>query len=244
MTASLDVYLTVDVEPDCPPFLWTWRGIDEGAPRLLDLLARHGVPATFFTTGIVARRAPSLVERILVDGHELASHGVTHRAFDRLDEETARWEIDESARILRERAPIRSFRAPYLRFPEAYLPLLEDAGFSIDASLAKYKRGHRAARRPDSLRRIAASITSSALRLPGVVRDRWLDRLASPVVLFVHPWEFVDLTKTKIRWDCRLGTGEHALKSLDQVIAHFQQRGARFRRVDEILDDGVHADRS
>jgi len=234
MTAPLEVYLTVDVEPDCPPFLWTWRGIDEGAPRLLELLERRGVPATFFTTGAVARRSPALLERILAAGHELASHGVTHRAFDRLDVETARWEIEESVRILRDHAPIRSFRAPYLRFPDAYLPLLVDAGIEIDASLAKYKRGHRAARRPPALRRVAASITSSALRLPALVRDRWLDRLASPVVLFVHPWEFVDLTKTRIRWDCRLGTGDHALRSLDAVIEYFARRGARFRRVDEL----------
>lgn len=244
MTRPLDVYLTVDVEPDCPPFLWTWRGIDEGAPRLLELLARRGVPATFFTTGAVARRSPALVARILEEGHELASHGVTHRAFDRLDMDTARWEIEESARILREHAPIRSFRAPYLRFPEAYLPLLSDAGISIDASLAKYKRGHRAARRSPSLRRLAASITSSALRLPALVRDRWLDQLADPVVLFVHPWEFVDLTRSPIRWDCRLGTGDHALRSLDEVIAHFVRRGARFRRVDELLGDDARADAS
>ena len=31
------VCLTVDLEGDCPPYLHTWRGIDLGAPRLLDL---------------------------------------------------------------------------------------------------------------------------------------------------------------------------------------------------------------
>ncbi|HYD54002.1 MAG TPA: polysaccharide deacetylase family protein [Gemmatimonadaceae bacterium] len=231
-----DVFVTVDVEPDCPPFLWTWRGIDEGAPRLLALLASHGVPATFFTTGNVAQRTPELIRQVLADGHELASHGMTHRAFDQLDEGTARWEIDESARILRQHAPVRSFRAPYLRFPDAYLRVLEEAGFAIDASLAKYKRSFRAPRAPTTLRRIAASITSSALRLPAVARDRWLARLDSPVVLFVHPWEFVDLRRTRIRWDCRMGTGEHALDSLDGVIRFFAARGARFRRVDSLLD--------
>jgi peptidoglycan/xylan/chitin deacetylase (PgdA/CDA1 family) len=238
MTASLDVFLTVDVEPDCPPFLWTWRGIDEGMPRLLDLLRRHGVPATFFTTGNVARRSPRVVQHLVEAGHELASHGMTHRAFDRLDEPTARWEIEEAARILRDHAPVRSFRAPYLRFPEAYLPLLESTDFAIDASLARYKRAYRARRAPTRLRRVAASITSSALRLPRAARDRWLARLESPVVLFVHPWEFVDLRRSGIRWDCRVGTGDHALRSLDEVIAYFAGRGARFHRIDSLLPAG------
>ena len=236
MTSPLDVYLTVDVEPDCPPFLWTWRGIDEGMPRLLELLEAHDVRATFFTTGNVARRSPHVVQRVVGQGHELASHGMTHRAFDKLDEPTARWEIEEAAQILRQHAPVRSFRAPYLRFPERYLPLLESSGFAIDASLARYKRAYRAPRAATRLRRVAASITSSALRLPHAVRERWLRRLASPVVLFVHPWEFVDLTRTNIRWDCRIGTGNHALRSLGEVITVFAARGARFRRIDSLLD--------
>ena len=43
-----DVLLTVDVEPDCPPYLTGWRGVEEGLPRLLALLADEGVTATFF----------------------------------------------------------------------------------------------------------------------------------------------------------------------------------------------------
>ena len=33
------VSFTVDLEPDCPPYLWTWRGVEEGMPRLLAMLA-------------------------------------------------------------------------------------------------------------------------------------------------------------------------------------------------------------
>lgn len=230
-----DVYLTVDVEPDCPPFLWTWRGIDEGMPRLLELLARRGVVATFFTTGNVARRSPAVVRALFDAGHELASHGMTHRAFDELDPDVARWEIDESARVLRDFSPVVSFRAPYLRFPEAYVPMLEDAGYQLDASLARYKRSYRAPRAQSRLVRAAASITSSALRLPPAVRERWIDRLARPLVLFVHPWEFVDLTRSGIRWDCRVRTGDPALRALDQVVERLLARGARFRRMDALL---------
>ncbi len=96
------VSITVDFEPDCPPYLSSaFRGITEGAPPLLDLFREMGVQATYFTTGEVATKYPEAVKAVVKAGHELACHGVTHTAFDTLDERTARWEIQESARRLR-----------------------------------------------------------------------------------------------------------------------------------------------
>jgi peptidoglycan/xylan/chitin deacetylase (PgdA/CDA1 family) len=230
------VALTVDFEPDCPPYLdSTFRGIEHGAPRLLELFAAMDVRATYFTTGAVAERYPAAVAALLANGHELGCHGVTHRAFDRLDEADARWEIGHSAELLRSFAPVTSFRAPYLRFPEAYVALLEEHDFTLDSSLAKYKRSYRAPRRPTSLTRIPASMTSSVLRLPAFVRDPWLAALRDPVVLFVHPWEFVDLTKERLRYDCRFRTGDVALRCLREVIESFARRGATFVTMRELV---------
>jgi peptidoglycan-N-acetylglucosamine deacetylase len=233
--APLRVAVTVDFEPDCPPYLSsTFRGIEEGAPRLLDMFAAEGVRATYFSTSEVAQRHPEAVRALVDAGHELACHGVTHTAFDRMDERTARWEIEHSVRLLREFAPVDSFRAPYLRFPEPYVRLLEQNGFAVDSSLAKYKQSYRAPRLPTTLTRIPASMTSSVLRLPALVRDPWLARLRDPVVLFVHPWEFVDLTRERLRWDCRFRTGDVALRCLREVIASFRSRGARFMTMREL----------
>jgi peptidoglycan/xylan/chitin deacetylase (PgdA/CDA1 family) len=227
--SQVRVALTVDFEPDCPPYLSsTFRGIELGAPRLLELFAETGVRATYFTTSEVAERYPSAVRAVLESGHELGCHGVTHTAFDHMDEATARWEIEQSSRVLRAFAPVTSFRAPYLRFPEAYVPLLEAAGFDLDSSLAKYKWSYRAPRHPTSLARIPASMTSSVLRLPAFVRDPWLAALRDPVVLFVHPWEFVDLSRERLRYDCRFRTGDAALRCLREVIGAFARRGASF----------------
>jgi hypothetical protein len=159
---------------------------------------------------------------------------VTHTAFDTLDEAAARWEIESSAARLRTFAPVTSFRAPYLRFPEPYVRLLERAGFALDSSLAKYKRSYHAPRIPTTLTRIPASMTSSVLRLPALIRDPWLASLSDPVVLFVHPWEFVDLRRYDLRYDCRFRTGEVALRCLREVIELFQARGARFLPMREL----------
>src|SRR5690606_5048462 len=47
--------------------------------RLLRLFADRGVRATFFVLGWVARRSPHLVREIQRAGHEIASHGMSHK---------------------------------------------------------------------------------------------------------------------------------------------------------------------
>lgn len=227
------VCITVDAEPDCPPYLQGWRGMEEGAPQLLDLLSAEGILGTFFTTGDTARRYPEFVERLVQDGHELGNHGMTHTPLASLSRAEAQQEIRETSVILRAHGPVTAFRAPNLRLPDRYLPLLEADGYRVDSSRGKYKPAHWRPSAPTSLSRIPASVTSSWLRLPPALRDPVLRRLRTPVVLFVHPWEFVDLTAEPIRWDCRAGTGAAALDSLHSVIQLFKNEGVVFVRISD-----------
>lgn len=48
-------------------------------PRVLDILERAGVRATFFVVGEAAAAHPELIARIRAGGHELACHGHRHR---------------------------------------------------------------------------------------------------------------------------------------------------------------------
>ncbi|MBU4530977.1 MAG: polysaccharide deacetylase family protein [Hoeflea sp.] len=223
------VYMTVDAEPDCPPFLWTWRGIEEGMPLLFDLFDNEGIKATFFTTGDTAAKHPACVETLVAKGHELGCHGYSHNSFAEMDEETARDEIVRTNEILRKFAPVTSFRAPYLSFPERFVKILAEEGFSLDSSRAAYKLKDPPAEVEGGPVRLEASVTSSVLRIPEIVRTPWFRLLQSPVTLFVHPWEFVDLTATRLRYDCRFRTGQPALDSLRSAIRHFKDRGFEFR---------------
>lgn len=47
-------------------------------PVLLDLLARHNLPATFFVVGQQARRHPDLIAAILAQGHSIGNHSLRH----------------------------------------------------------------------------------------------------------------------------------------------------------------------
>ena len=62
------VALTFDDGPDP-----TWT------PRILEVLRRHDVPATFFVVGAEAARHPHLVRAELAAGHEVGAHTFTHR---------------------------------------------------------------------------------------------------------------------------------------------------------------------
>jgi peptidoglycan-N-acetylglucosamine deacetylase len=227
------VFLTVDMETDCPPYLATCRGVTEGTGPLLDLLAAEAVRGTFFTTGEVGKNHPGAVAGIVAGGHELGCHGMTHRRFTAMDRKTAATEIREATVILRRFAPVTSFRAPNLDFPEAFLPLLAEAGFRVDSSQARYKWPYAIKKGPFPLLRLPVSATSSVLRLSPWLRDPWLGALSDPVVLFVHPWEFVDLRQEKLRLDCRFRTGAEALAALRSVIRFYKDRGSRFLRVNE-----------
>lgn len=64
-----------------PPHTWDRQPSRVAAvvDRILAQLDAHGVKATFFVLGKVAERNPGVVSAILAAGHELASHGYSHR---------------------------------------------------------------------------------------------------------------------------------------------------------------------
>jgi peptidoglycan-N-acetylglucosamine deacetylase len=232
----MQVSITVDMEHDCLSAPKTYRGVIDGTPQLLRLFDERGINATFFTTGEVARLYPGTVRSIVDAGHELGCHGDTHARFSTLEPDEARREIDEATAALREFFPPTSFRAPNLDFPNAYLPFLRDAGYTLDSSQAKYKRVSLFAgpSTAEGMRRIPVSTMPSVVRLPRAVRRGVLARLRAPAVLYFHPWEFVDMTQEKIPYDCRFRTGLPALRSLEDSIGYYQARGATFRTMREL----------
>jgi peptidoglycan/xylan/chitin deacetylase (PgdA/CDA1 family) len=50
----------------------------EYTPRLLDVLATHGIRATFFVIGREAEKYPEIVRRAVVEGHEIGNHTWSH----------------------------------------------------------------------------------------------------------------------------------------------------------------------
>ncbi|MEU6124054.1 polysaccharide deacetylase family protein [Streptomyces sp. NPDC047123] len=70
-------------------------GPSENTPRLLDILRREKVPATFFTLGKNhIEKYPQLVRQMDREGHEVASHTWSHKILTKIDADEARAELE------------------------------------------------------------------------------------------------------------------------------------------------------
>lgn len=78
---------------------YEWR-FAANTSRILDMLARENVKATFFTLGWVAQRAKPLLRRMADEGHEVASHGMAHFRADQQSPEAFRRDVAEAKAIL------------------------------------------------------------------------------------------------------------------------------------------------
>jgi peptidoglycan/xylan/chitin deacetylase (PgdA/CDA1 family) len=108
-----------------------------GVPRILELLSREGITATWFVPGHTLETFPASTEAILGGGHELASHGWYHEDFSELAADAQRAVLDRSVEAVRRvaGAPPKGFRAPYWALGQETLELVLGAGFAYDSSL-------------------------------------------------------------------------------------------------------------
>lgn len=116
----------------------------QGLPRLLSLYERYDVKTTFFFTAHIAKLIPDVVRMVLPYGHEVGSHGYSHRpedSFDVLSIESQREHLVNSKKILEDIAgtEVISFRAPAMRVQAVTASLLVDAGYRIDSSVSSQR---------------------------------------------------------------------------------------------------------
>lgn len=152
--------------------------LDASLDRTLDLFARHGVRATFFTLGWVARRFPERLQRIAAAGHEIASHGFAHHRVTELSPEGFRHDLRETRAALEDAGgqPVRGYRAPSYSIgasnPWAH-GVLEDEGYAYSSSVYPIRHDHygmpgapRHPYRPDAAARLV-EIPVSTVELRG-----------------------------------------------------------------------------
>ena len=108
-----------------------------GAPRLLELFAREGIPTTWFVPGHTLVTFPDSTRAIVDGGHEVATHGWFHEDFAELSRDEARDILERSRDAVAEAAGVSpgGFRAPYWSLGAGTLELVEAAGYRYDSSL-------------------------------------------------------------------------------------------------------------
>jgi len=112
-------------------------GPQVGVPRILELLAEYGAPATFFVPGLTAELHPGVVEWILEAGHEVGHHSFTHRSPVAQSEGEERRELERGLEALeRQGARPVGYRAPSWEPSWRTAGLVAEYGLAYDSSLA------------------------------------------------------------------------------------------------------------
>lgn len=234
-----------------------WDGLPsrvvETTRHLIDIFDRRGVRSTFFVLGWVARRHPELVREILDAGHEVASHGDSHRRVYELTPESFADDLDASVTALEAAGAtgVRGFRAPEWSINDRSLwavDVLARKGFQFDSSMTplriignpRYDTAIHRRRTPSGDmwefpplvdRRLGQQMPLGGgwgLRMTAPARvTATIERhnaAGRPVALFVHPWE-IDPSPPHVRlpWP--------------QRFAHYFRLEGFAQRLEEILGD-------
>ena len=121
--------------------------VERNIDRILVLLDEHEIKATFFTLGWIAERYPSMVKRIVENGHELASHGYAHHRVTELNRGQFYDDIARSKSLLEDIGgqSVQGYRAPSFSINGNNLWALDclgEAGYRYSSSIYPVAHDH------------------------------------------------------------------------------------------------------
>ena len=110
-----------------------------GLPRVLDLLGRHEIPASFYIPAVSAMLHPQMIKDIVKSGrHEVGVHGWIHENLlelnDAAEEERLLTQAIDYLTKATGTKPV-GYRAPSWAFSQYTMGLIRKAGFTYDSSL-------------------------------------------------------------------------------------------------------------
>jgi polysaccharide deacetylase family protein (PEP-CTERM system associated) len=249
-----------------------WNGfqprVERNTGRVLDLFAKHGVKATFFTLGWVAERNKDLIRRIVREGHELASHGMEHRPVFSQTPEEFRADVRRTKAILEDvgGVTVTGYRAASFSITRQTFwafDVLADEGYRYSSSIYPVQHdlygipdAPRFAFRPTSgplLEVPMSTVTMLGRNLPcsggGYFRllpyalSRWGFRQVNrrdrrPAIFYFHPWE-IDPSQPRQSAAPLKSRFRHYL-NLDRMEGRLERllRDLAWDRMDRIYLDG------
>jgi peptidoglycan/xylan/chitin deacetylase (PgdA/CDA1 family) len=189
------VALTFDDGPDPR---WT--------PRVLTILKQHGVHATFFVCGSMARLHPELLERIVADGHAVGTHSETHGQLERETADGVRSDISQGIEAVEAVTEVR---------PTLFRPPRGQCGGSVLSE---------AVRRGLTTVMWSVAFDRTAETDSRLLTRRLLSMIRGGEIVLMH-----DGTVTG-RWD-----REATVRELPRLIEGIRRKGLRLVSVPEIL---------
>ncbi|HTE33955.1 MAG TPA: polysaccharide deacetylase family protein [Chryseolinea sp.] len=223
-----------------------------GASIALDLLRAHQIKATFFSTVVFATQATPVIERLLAEGHELASHGYFHSSFEPTHLLASRLALEKISG-----QDIKGFRMP--RMKHVSDAEIQRAGYTYNSSLnpiylpGRYNnffmprtlfRSHETFQLPASatplfrfplfwlsFHNFPLGMYKAACRKT-INKDKYLN-------IYFHPWEFTALTDTKfgLPWYVSKNSGLNMIKRFDQWLLWLTDQHYTFSTITQFLNE-------
>jgi len=226
----------------------------EGLGKILKLLRKHKVLATFFVTGEFYIENLHLIKQIAFDGHEIACHGYAHVPYDKMHKKEIIDDIVSATKLMRKEFDVVGFRCPQnIRFVGLYhilkkLDYMYSSSFHPAFLPGKMRQG--ILRDIHFRKEGVLEIPSSTFLGLGLswLWFRLMGRLWSQFflslrflfhdysVLYFHPWEFVILPK-KSSGVLRRGTGDVLLRKMDKFLKSCKRKRYGFRRMRDLSKD-------
>ena len=211
-----------------------------GTEKIIELLNKNNIKATFFVSAKFAERYPELIKTISKN-HEIGLHCLEHRDdYSKMDEKEAYIKIKTGKEIIEKiiSKKIIGFRSP--RFQQVPYVILNKIGIIYDSSLnptyipGTYNNFFSSRKNisKNNIKIVPISV-SPVLRLPIF----WLafrnlplfyakhitNRNENYVCLVFHPWEFVDISEMGLPGLITRNTGEKLIKKLQKYITDYKK---------------------
>lgn len=226
-----------------------------GTETILAMLQKHEVKATFFCTATFALQKPELIKRMIIEGHEVASHGYYHSDFKPEHLLSSKMVLEEITG-----QPVKGYRMARM------MPVDEEeirkAGYLYNSSInptwlpGRYNNlgVSRTQFWKNKVLQLPASVTPM-LRLPLF----WLSlhnfplwfykylcrrtyRADGYLNLYYHPWEFTDITdKERFGFPGYVSknSGAAMLKRMEELILGFKKEGWTFSTIGANIKTGA-----
>ena len=115
-----------------------------GTEKILKILEKHHVKATFFVVSSLIENNKGLLQKITQEGHEIGSHTHWHQMLTQMSPKTLKEDLHHSITRLKEISlhPILGFRAPSWSLNKNMqwaFDIIRDTGFLYDASLLPWR---------------------------------------------------------------------------------------------------------
>ena len=251
-----NIFLTFDLEEfDIPEefgqkvdFQTKMRMSYEGMEKVLALFKKYQVKTTIFCTACYAENNVEQIQRIVSEGHEIASHGYFHSTFKVGDLLKSREKLMEISG-----QKVLGFRMPRLQ-PVSY-SALQTAGYQYDSSMnptflpGRYNHldKPRTVYKLPEITILPTSVTPFG-RIPlfwlGFKNyPEWYFQFAARrclkkdgyLSLYFHPWEFCDLSSYQLPKYVKRVDNDKLLERLENLILALKSPENQFSTIESFL---------